>query len=261
MRRLAFGSLAVHAADSTAEMAQAAAADLAQAASLLLREHASINIVFSGARSQGAFHAALRVLPGIDWGRIHAYAVDEFWSPGLPPECAVAAQPRRDLYRHVPLASVDVIDAHAPDPEIECRRYEALVAAHPPHIACLGVGVSGHIALNEPGDTDFHDRRIARVVRVVESSRRQLEADPNFSALPSIPERGITLTLPILLAAARILVVVPYAEKSPIVARLRDAPVSPALPATILKTRDNAVLYLDPDSSRELYRDPPPLRR
>jgi hypothetical protein len=45
---------------------------------------------------------------------------------------------------------------------------------------------------------------------------------------------------------------VPFALKASIVARLRDAPVSPAFPASILTTRPDATLYLDPGSAAGL---------
>ncbi len=249
IRESHFGDLGVFTADSTDEMAGRAAEDFAAHAARLLRDLPEINVVFAGAESQGAFHAALRTRRTISWPRINAFSVDEFIAPGMPPENAVSAQPRRDLYRHVPLKSINVIDFDAADPEAECARYEALLAGHRPHICCIGIGMSGHIALNEPGETDFRDPRVVRIVKVCEQSRRQLAQDPNFRALPAIPERGITITIPFLLSAAHVLVVVPSALKAPIIGRLRDAPVTPDLPASVLKEQRNAWLYLDAGSA------------
>jgi glucosamine-6-phosphate deaminase len=249
IRESHFADLRVFTADTTEEMAGRAADDFAAHAARLLQGLQEINVVFAGAESQGAFHAALRARRTISWPRINAFSVDEFIAPGMPPENAVSAQPRRDLYRHVALKSVNVIDFAAADPDAERARYEALLAAHRPHICCIGIGISGHVALNEPGETDFHDQRVVRIVSVCEESKRQLEQDPNFRALPAIPARGITITIPFLLSAAHILVVVPYALKAPIIGRLRDSPVTTDLPASILKERRNAQLYLDPGSA------------
>ena len=231
-------------------MAERAAEDFSSTAASLLGALPVIDVVFSGAQSQGAFHAALRVRQDIAWDRINAFAVDEFYSPGMPAGNAVSAQPRRDLYRHVALRSVNVIDYAAFDPEAERARYEALITKHPPHISCLGIGISGHLALNEPGAADFEDPQKVRLVRVCDESKRQLENDPNFKDLPAIPDQGITITLPVLMAASAILVVVPYALKAPIIARLMTAPVTNALPATILKLQKHARMYLDHESSR-----------
>ena len=151
MREFACGRMKVLSADSTSEMAEKAAADFAAGAAALLRSNPEINVVFSGAESQSVFHRSVRARTDIDWSRINAFSVDEFHAPGIRAENAVSAQPTRDLYEHVSLKSVNVIDYAAKDIEAERLRYEALIAAHPPHISCLGIGISGHIALNEPG--------------------------------------------------------------------------------------------------------------
>jgi glucosamine-6-phosphate deaminase len=235
--------------DSTSQMAEKAASDFADHVKGLLKSKHEINVVFSGAESQSVFHRFLRERSDIEWGRINAFAVDEFYAPDLPAENAVSAQPRRDLYAYVTMKSINTIDWAAPDIEAERKRYDELVRAHPPHISCLGVGISGHIALNEPDETDFKDTCAVRFVHVVEESKRQLERDPNFKALKTIPDSGFTITIPVLMAASAILVVVPYAIKAEVIGKLMKAPVSPALPASILKERDNATLYLDPESS------------
>jgi len=252
MKDFKCGKMKVLVADSTSDMAEKAATDFAAGAAALLKTHSEINVVFSGAESQTMFHFALRSRKDIEWGRINAFSVDEFYAPGMPAENAVSAQPTRDLYQHVPLKSVNLIDYAAKNVELERQRYETLIAAHVPHISCLGIGISGHIALNEPGDTDFQDSRRVRFVKVVDESKRQLETDPNFRALATIPDSGFTITIPTLVSARIILVVVPYAIKAAIVAGLMGASVSPDLPASILKQRENATLYLDPESAARM---------
>jgi glucosamine-6-phosphate deaminase len=247
-----FGELSVTVAESTAEMAALAALHFATAAGRLLSSAPEINVIFSGAESQQPFHRALLGQLGIPWNRINAFGVDEFYAPGLPPENAVCAQPQRDLYRHVALKSVNIIDFAPANPEAEQRRYEKLIAENPPHICCLGIGLSGHIALNEPGATSFEDHQKVRLVTVAAASKRQLSVDPNFRSLRSIPDRGITVTIPVLMQAPVIIVVVPFASKAGVVARLKREPISPDFPASILKTASHAHLYLDPESARDL---------
>lgn len=244
------GQIDVRAFPDTAAMAAGAAEDFAALAAGRLARQDELNVVFAGAESQMAFHQALAARGGIAWERINAFAVDEFWSPGLPPELAVAAEPRRELYARVRPRSVHVLDPSAPDAAKEARRYEELLRAHPPDIACIGIGCSGHLALNEPGQTDFRDPQLVRVVDVCEASKRQLEQDPNFKALGVIPGRGITMSVPALLRAAVVMVVVPYALKADVMRRFFASPVSEALPASALKTKPGTRLYLDRDSSR-----------
>ncbi len=252
MRELTWGRMKVFVAGTTEQMAEKAAADFAAGARLLLKERPEINVVFSGAESQSVFHHSLRKRKDIEWEKINAFAVDEFHSPGMPSENAVAAQPARDLYKFVSLKSVNVIDFSAKDIEEERLRYETLIEEHPPDISCLGIGLSGHIALNEPGATDFTDPCRVRFVKVVEQSKRQLEQDPNFKALGSIPDSGFTITIPTLMQARIILVVVPYAIKAAVVAQLARTPVTPDFPSSIIKSRPEATLYLDGESASRL---------
>jgi glucosamine-6-phosphate deaminase len=239
--------------DKTAKAsAKRAAADFSAAVHRTLESKPEANVIFAGAESQMEFHRAIARLHDIDWARIHTFAVDDFWSPGLPPNLAVAAEPRRELYAKVKPASINVLDPSAPDAEAEARRYEALVRAQPPDIACIGIGCSGHLALNEPGDTSFAEPRWVRVVDVCAESKRQLEQDPNFKALGTIPAKGITLTIPAILHAAAVLVIVPYAIKAAIMQRFMESPVTEALPASILKDKAGARLYLDEESSFDL---------
>jgi glucosamine-6-phosphate deaminase len=197
------------------------------------------------------FHRALAAREDIDWSRINAFAVDDFWSPGMPAACRVAAQPARDLYSRVEPRSINTVDPDAADPEAEARRYEELLREHPPHLACIGIGVSGHLALNEPGACRFDDERLVRVAELCPDSVRQLESDPNFRDLPAIPRTGITCTVPALLAAPRVLAVVPYGIKAPVIRRFFESPVGEELPATALKDKPGSALYLDADSFAE----------
>ncbi|MCG3179765.1 MAG: Glucosamine-6-phosphate deaminase [Phycisphaerae bacterium] len=249
MKSFTTDRLTVRVFDSVEAMAATAAADFAAAVNALLRTRDAANVVFAGAQSQMAFHAALVARRDIPWPRIDAISVDEFHAPGIPPELAVCAQPRRDLYSRVPLRSVTMPDFAAPDAEAERARFQAAIAHRPLHLACLGVGVSGHLAFNEPGPGVFDEPQAVKVVDVAESSKRQLMADPNFAALGTIPARGITMTVPTLMSAGTILCCVPYRIKAGIIRDLLAPGVRESLPATILKTHPGATLYLDVESS------------
>lgn len=249
MQKFKDGELEVVVFASVDELAQQAADDFASASARLLTERDGINVVFSGAESQMKFHKALRSRDDIEWRRIHAFAVDEFCAPDIPAECSVCYQPRRDLYDHVPLASVNVLDYAAADPEAECARYARLVGEHPPDIACLGIGISGHLALNEPGDNVFDEPEPVKIAEVCERSRQQLMKDPNFMQLPAIPDSGITITIPTLMQSPTVLCVVPYRIKAEIIRDFFATGVTTDLPASILKTKPGAVLYLDDESS------------
>ncbi|MGH7144943.1 MAG: 6-phosphogluconolactonase [Planctomycetota bacterium] len=239
------GTVRVHVHPTAAASGAAAAAHFQQAAARILAQKSECNTLFAGAQSQSAFHAALRELPDVDWSRIRAFAIDEFLDPDLPLDCAVAAQPTRDLFKHVRPAQVHVFDVAAAAPTAAAEQFATLLRRHPPDLACLGIGHNGHLALNEPGAARLDDPLLVRCVKLDETTRAQLAADPNFSALPAIPTRGVTLTVPALLMAQTILCCAPSAAKAAVLRRFFQSPVSEDLPASTLKSHPDATLYLD----------------
>ncbi len=245
--------MAVSAYESTDAMARAAAGEAAEVITSTILRRGEANLLVSGAESQQSFHRAL-ANESVDWLKVRAFTVDEFVAPGLPAQCAVAAQPARDLFKQVPVGEVHAPDYSAPAEE-ERARYEALIEKYPPDLACVGIGVSGHVALNEPHDTDFADPQHVRIVRLCNDSVEQLEQDMNFCALDAIPRKGITLTMPAIMQARHVLVVAPYAIKAPIIARMLQSDVSRAIPATLLRTHPSAHLYLDDASSARINWD------
>jgi glucosamine-6-phosphate deaminase len=231
-------------------MAKAAADDVKNIINTIFKEKDEINIVFSGAKSQQAFHMELANLQGIDWQRINVFSVDEFYCPEMNAEYAVAQQPIRDLYNVVMPKSVNVINFKADDEETERQRYEAVIKSHPADIVCLGIGISGHIALNEPGQTDFNDELSVRLADITEKSKKQLMEDPNFQKLGFIPDKGITLTMSELMRCPNVFVIVPYTEKAEIIEKFFKSGITTNLPASIIKNKENAVMYLDESSYR-----------
>ncbi|MFT4024699.1 MAG: 6-phosphogluconolactonase, partial [Flavihumibacter sp.] len=70
-----------------------------------------------------------------------------------------------------------------------------------------------------------------------------------FPSFEAVPVKAITLTIPALLIARRIFCVVPGARKAEAVYRTITDSVSPVIPATVLRTHNDAALYIDHASS------------
>ena len=85
----------------------------------------------------------------------------------------------RNLFDHVDIRRdrTHVPDGLAADPEAECRRYDALVAAlGGTDLQLLGLGHNGHIGFNEPGEA------FVRETHVVDLTERTIEANARFPA-------------------------------------------------------------------------------
>jgi len=230
---------------ATAEAAgRAAAAEVAAAMRATLARQRGARIVFASAPSQGAMIAALRTTPGLDWSRVTAFHMDEFI--GLPPDAPqrFARWLSAELFDRLPFAAANLI-VPEPDPADEAARYGALLAEAPIDLVCLGIGVNGHLAFNDPPLADFDDPVAVRIVDLDETCRRQQFDDGLFASLDAVPRRAVTLTIPRLMRSGRLICTVSGRHKRDAVRRTLIGPIDPACPASILRRHPACRLFLD----------------
>lgn len=209
---------------------------------------ARLGMVFASAPSQLELLAGLRARPELPWQRVSAFHLDEYVGIAADATQSFGRFLRKQLFEHVPLAEANYLSGQA-EPDEECRRYAALLKQKPLSIACIGIGENGHIAFNEPGDTDFADERLVRPVELDEASRQQQVNEGLFARLEEVPTRAITLTVPAITATDRIHCIVPGSNKAVALQRALEQPVGPDCPASVLRGHGASVLYLDEDAA------------
>jgi len=231
------------------DLGKRAAHAVAQKLRELLTSLDEVRMIVAAGESQSAFLNALALEPGINWERIVCFNMDDFWDTRIPEKFTCGYQTRTQLYDKVKPREYHLIRFNAPDPSAEASRFEELLRSIGRiDILCQGIGTSGHLALNEPHQTDFNDAAWVRVVDTAEQSKRQLGEDPNFSGLGYIPSKGITMTIPALLNAKYVYTMVPLALKRSILTKLFNTrEPTTSLPASILRDVEG-VLFLDRDS-------------
>jgi glucosamine-6-phosphate deaminase len=144
-------------------------------------------------------------------------------------------------------ARVFVPDGAAPDPEAECERYEAAIReAGGIDVCVLGIGRNGHIGFNEPG-APFDSR--TRVVELSESTRKVNASD--FEA-DRAPERAITAGMATIFESKSVLLLASGANKAAAVAAAVEEDVSERIPASMLRSHPNTVLFLDETAASDL---------
>ena len=245
--RRTFDRLTVESFATRADMGAAAATDIAIALRERLSTQPNVRMVFAAAPSQAEMLGVLASTPGIDWGRVTAFHMDEYI--GLDP-----ASPARfanwldaHVFTRLPFAAVYRITPE-PDAHAELARYAALMNEAPIDFVCLGIGVNGHIAFNDPPVADFNDPVDVKIVELDDICRQQQVDDDCFPDLGSVPHHAITLTVPRLMRADRLFCVVPGAVKRDAVSKALHAPLSTECPASILRTHAACTLYIDKDS-------------
>jgi glucosamine-6-phosphate deaminase len=155
---------------------------------------------------------------------------------------------REKLVDHVIPRAFYPMRGGAADVEAELARYAALLEEHPPDACVLGIGENGHLAFNDP-PADFETEASIHVVGLDRRCRMQQVGEGHFATLADVPRQAISLTVPALLAAERVLAVVPEARKAEAVRAALEGPVTPACPASILRTQAHVTMYLDTESA------------
>ncbi len=230
------------------EMGKGAAADIEKKIAELLKEKQEINMIFAAAPSQNEVLAAL-IESKIEWERINAFHMDEFI--GLPNKSAQSfgAFLESSIFSKVKFKSVNYINTNTDDIDKECERYASLIKEYKPDIVVMGIGENGHIAFNDPHVADFNDKKMVKVVELDDVCRMQQVNDKCFKSIDLVPKQAITLTIPTLLSAPSVYCIVPGKNKTQAVKNTVYEEINEKCPASALRLKEDAILYLDEDSS------------
>lgn len=237
------------------ELGVGAAAAAASTLRRAVEERGTANMILASGNSQLTFLEALRADGSVDWSRVTVFHMDEYIgiAPNHPASFPLFL--RRHFLDYVrPRAFYPITGAG--DAEATCRAYEALLRSHPVDLCALGIGENGHLAFNDPPFADFDDPAWVKVVKLDDASRRQQVGEGHFASLDQVPTQAITLTIPALLAAKRLLAIVPEARKAQAVARALHGPITEDCPASILRRAPHAHLFLDQASAALAFPTP-----
>lgn len=247
------GKLMVKTCESRDGMGAEAASDVAtRLREILLKTRGSVNMIFAAAPSQIEFLFYLTQEPGINWGRVNGFHMDEYVGLDNNAVQSFSTFLRTHLFDKVPFNNVYFINGAAESIEAECARYTNLLNDNPVDIVCMGIGENTHIAFNDPHTADFNDAQMVKEVSLDEVSRLQQVHDGCFPQFDEVPKTAITLTVPALLRANSIYCIVPGNSKAWAVQQTMINEVNESFPSTSLKKHQHATLYLDSDSASKL---------
>jgi 6-phosphogluconolactonase len=220
-----------------------------------LAERGVLHVALAGGKTPQALYRAVAEEPDLDyaWHRTHLWWGDERAVPADDSRSNAAAATRLLDSVPVPAAQVHAMEGGAEDLVAAAARYEAqLRAALAPgadglpeiDLVLLGMGADGHTASLFPGSAalEVHDRLACAVTDA-----------------PAPFPRRLTLTLPMLAAARRVVVVATGIEKSSAVAAALE-PTDPAAAAPpVARVRPGAgrlVWLLDEAAAARLTHTP-----
>ena len=239
--------------DPTA-LARAAADEAADVLRASVAARGVAHAMFATGNSQLAFvHALINETADVPWSDTVVFHMDEYVGVGPDHPAGFQHWIRTRITEPARPKSAFYVQGLG-DAQAECERYAALLRRHPLDLCCLGIGENGHLAFNDPPVADFSDPLDVKVVELDAACRTQQVNEGHFPGLEAVPVEAITVTIPALLRARRVLAIVPEARKAEPVHEALTGPIATSCPASALRTASNATIHLDPDSAR-LLRD------
>lgn len=241
----AAGKAELRIATTPSALAELAAAEFVQSALAAVRQRGRFTVALAGGSTpMGLYRLLARrghlVPPGpLPWGQIHVFWGDERQVPPDHADSNYGALKSALLDRvAIPPANVHRIHGELADAEAAAALYEQEIRAcfglGPDgwprfDLVLLGMGADGHTASLFPHTTALAERN-----RIVAANW-----------VPKLGASRITLTMPAINAAVRVLFLVAGADKAAAVARVLIGPVDPVeLPAQAVQPSDGTILWL-----------------
>ena len=202
----------------------------------------------SGSSPKGMFDALVRANQNgrVDFSKCIFIGLDEWVGLGAGDDGSCRDLLDRDFLKPIGLRADQIVffDGKAFDPQAECDRVNKIVESLGGlDLIILGVGMNGHLALNEPGtswDTYAHISDLDPVT---------VEVGQKYFNQPTALTRGTTVGIRHILEARAAILLASGASKAPVVQRALAFPVSKDFPATVLQNHLNAEFILDADAA------------
>ncbi|HUQ96652.1 MAG TPA: glucosamine-6-phosphate deaminase [Chitinophagaceae bacterium] len=129
----------------------------------------------------------------------------------------------------------------------ECEKAEAFIKkCGGLTIATLGLGLNGHVGMNEPGTPVSLRSHVAKL-----AAETQQVGQKYFTTQKEL-SHGVTLGLATMLDAKHIFLLANGAKKAAIVKRVVEEKESSSVPATYLKQHPHFRMYLDSEAAQQL---------
>jgi len=242
-------SLPVRVHANQADLAAAAAAEVNAYLREVIARQGEARVILATGNSQLQFLDVLIGLGGVDWSKITAFHMDEYLGIGANHKASFRRYMRERVAGRVQPRQFNYLEGDALEPLKECERYAALLQARPIDLCCLGVGENGHIAFNDPPVADFQDPRAVKIVKLDDACLRQQVGEGHFPSIELMPHYALTLTVPMLCSAKKMLCISPERRKAQAIKDALHGPITPACPASHLRTQKQCVLLLDTESA------------
>ncbi|WP_159475849.1 glucosamine-6-phosphate deaminase [Dyadobacter sp. 3J3] len=142
---------------------------------------------------------------------------------------------------------ITFFDGLAENPDQECKRMDTYIQENGPiDLMLVGLGMNGHIGLNEPG-ADFHS-----YAHTTELDPLTVKVAQKYFTKNTPLSGGITLGLQHFSEAKTAVLIVAGDKKADIVLKVLTEEISNKIPGTIIREHRNSFIFLDEEVASKL---------
>jgi galactosamine-6-phosphate isomerase len=138
-------------------------------------------------------------------------------------------------------------DGRANDLRMECERIESFIDLHGGiEVAILGLGVNGHVGMNEPGTRRMMRSHVADIAQATQKMGQK------YFKKQQVLTQGITLGIATLMEARHVLLLVSGKHKAEITHKIIEDQISEDLPASLLRNHPSFKIFLDQPAAEKI---------
>ncbi len=140
----------------------------------------------------------------------------------------------------IPADKIIFFDGRADDPDAECEKVEHFIRQQNGiDVSIVGLGMNGHIGMNEPGTAITSRSHISQLDAVTQKvGQKYFTTEQTLTA-------GITLGIGTLLESKHVMLLVSGSHKAAIVKQALEGEISKNIPASLFRNHPNFNIYLD----------------
>jgi galactosamine-6-phosphate isomerase len=176
----------------------------------------------------------------VSFRKATVFALDEFGGLAATDEGRCRNMLKRDLIDDVelPEAQFYCFDPDVADLAGECKRFDG-AAGKGFDLVLLGIGLNGHLGMNEPGSAqDSPTRRVDLHASTISSSAKYLTHQ-------LLPTWGLTVGMQQFFDSREVWLVATGAAKADVVEKTVRGKITPEVPASLLRRHPNCSLFVD----------------
>ena len=237
----------VHVFENAAQVARAAAALFT---AQILKKPDSVLGLATGSTPIDTYQELIRLHKDgiLDFSRVTTFNLDEY--VGLPADHEQSYDyfMRQQLFSHININNTHLPSGIAPDMTQECRDYEELIKqAGGIDLQLLGIGNNGHIGFNEPADAFPYNTNITSLADSTIKANRRF-----FTSEDEVPKTAISMGIGTIMEARSILLLAMGEGKADAILQMVEGPITPRLPASILRSHPSVTVLLDRAAASKL---------